>query len=84
MTSINNAMWSFDSRYVYFDDRLQPDDPQDIYRISVDTRRQEKLVDMRTFIYPKENWFGVSPDGKLLASTGHVMQEMYLLKCQLP
>ncbi len=63
MFSVDNVMWSYDSKYIYFDGRLQLDDAQDLYRISTGTKRLERLVAMRDFVRPTENWYGVSSGG---------------------
>jgi Tol biopolymer transport system component len=84
MFNVDNVMWSYDSKYIYFDGRLQPDDTEDLYRIGIATKTLEKLALMRNFVPALENWYGVSPDGTLLASRGYVTQEIYALKCQLP
>jgi Tol biopolymer transport system component/DNA-binding winged helix-turn-helix (wHTH) protein len=83
MQSVDNVMWSYDSKYIYFDGRLQLDDAQDIYRVDVASRKLEKLAEMRNFLGTKEGWYGVSPNGTLLASRRYVIQEVYALHCDL-
>jgi len=83
--AVDNVMWSYDSNYIYFDGvPANVAGSQDMYRVSVPEGKLEKLVDMKDFVLAVENWYGVSPDGSLLAARGHISQEVFALKCQLP
>ncbi|MGA8028715.1 MAG: hypothetical protein WB992_16340 [Bryobacteraceae bacterium] len=83
MLFIDNATWSADSHYIYFDGQVLPTHFE-LFRISIPAGKLERLTDLGDFIRSPENWFGVAPDGTLLASRGAVTQEIWALKCVLP
>jgi Tol biopolymer transport system component len=82
--SVDNVTWSRDSHYIYFDGHRGPQGVQDLYRVSVPDGTPEKLADMRDFVSGREGWYGVSPDGSLLALRGHLDAQIFALECRLP
>ena len=80
---VDNVTWSYDSKFVYFDG-LEAVGKLDIFRVSVPEGRLEKLTKLQGFVPSSEPWYGVSPDGTLLASRGFHSQEIFALKCILP
>jgi Tol biopolymer transport system component len=84
MKFVDNVTWSYDSRYIYFNGRVDDHSPFAVYRVNADSGTIEKLVDLKAFRMPLDNWFGVSPDGVLLASKDYPHQEICELRCSLP
>lgn len=82
MAFVDNVMWSYDSRYVYFNGYTQP--PFKLYRVAVSDGALETLADLKQFRIAGENWWGVSPDGTLLGTEDRPADEVYRLKCKLP
>ncbi|MBV9306032.1 MAG: PD40 domain-containing protein [Acidobacteriaceae bacterium] len=80
---VDNATWSYDSKFVYFDGQETVGKP-DMFRVSVPEGRLEKLTKLQGFVPSHELWYGVAPDGTLLASRGFHSQEIFALKCVLP
>ena len=80
---VDNVAWSYDSKFVYFDG-LEDVGKLDLFRVSVPEGRLEKLTKLQGFVPSHEPWYGVAPDGTLLASRGFHSQEIFALKCVLP
>lgn len=83
MNFVDNATWSMDSHYVYFNGRDETDLPW-MFRVAVREGRLEHLADLADFPSVLENWFGVAPDGTPLAFRGVNTDEIFALQCQLP
>lgn len=80
MAFVDNVTWSYDSRYIYFNGLLRPYQPFGLYRVNVNDGMLESLADLRGFPIPGENWWGVTPDGSLLATKEYLNQEIFALK----
>jgi Tol biopolymer transport system component len=83
MQFVDNAMCSADSRYLYFTGRERTLEDW-FYRVNVATSRLERLADLKHFPFAQEGWFGVSPDGTLLAAQSLSSEEIWALKLHLP
>lgn len=82
MIYVDNATWSADSRYIYFDGSIEAGE-RGLFRISVPRGRLEQIADLTKFEVAAENWYGVRPDGTPLAFHGITVQEIFALKCEL-
>ncbi len=80
---VDNATWSADSRYVYFNGRDEALHRW-LFRLAVSEGRFEPIADLADFPDTPENWFGVAPDGAPLAFRGVRTDEIFALKCVLP
>jgi Tol biopolymer transport system component/DNA-binding winged helix-turn-helix (wHTH) protein len=83
MRFVDNATWSMDSRYVYFNGKDEAGRWQ-LFRLAVPEGRLESTADLTDFPAAPENWYGVAPDGTPLAFRGVAAHEIYALKCILP
>jgi Tol biopolymer transport system component/DNA-binding winged helix-turn-helix (wHTH) protein len=83
MQFMDNAMWSADSKYLYFTGRERTLEDW-FYRVNVATSKLERLADLSHFAFAQEGWFGVSPDGTLLAAQSLSSEEIWALKLHLP
>ncbi len=83
MLFIDNAVWSADSGYVYFNGQRETGH-YELFRVDIPTGRLERVVDLKGFSLADENWFGVAPDGSPLASRGAFQSEIWELQCVLP
>jgi len=86
-TVLQYPNWSPDSKYVYFED-LGPDGPE-IDRVSVATRKKERVVTLKGIsrvLMPDGGspWNGVAPDGSPLIMRDVGSREIYSLELQLP
>jgi hypothetical protein len=79
MRFIDNAMWSADSRYIYFNGR--PDvDHMKLFRLEMKAGAiPEDLADLKDFAWPPDNWFGVTPAGVPLALHDASAEEIFAL-----
>ena len=83
MDFVDNASWSADSRYVYFNGRDEAFRAW-LFRLGVPEGTLERLVKLDGFPGSPENWYGVSPDGSPLGFRGVFTDEVFALKCALP
>ena len=79
--------WSPDSKYEYFED-LGTDGPE-IDRVSVATRKKERVILLKGFsrvsvLDSGMPWNGVAPDGSPLIMRDIGNRELYSLELQLP
>jgi Tol biopolymer transport system component/DNA-binding winged helix-turn-helix (wHTH) protein len=81
---VNDAIWSRDSRYIYFDTFFGGDPA--LYRISIDSRKLERWADLRGF--PRGGfygpWLGITPDGSPLLLKDTSIEEIYRLNVEIP
>jgi Tol biopolymer transport system component len=81
-TILQYPNWSPDSKYTYFED-LGPDGPE-IDRVSVATRKKERVTGLKGVSRVSEEWIGIAPDGSPLISRDVGNRELYSLDLQLP
>jgi Tol biopolymer transport system component len=86
-TILQYPNWSLDSKYGYFED-LGTDGPE-IDRVSVATRKKERIATLRGIlrvVLPGSGspWNGVAPDGSPLIMRDVGNRELYSLELQLP
>jgi DNA-binding winged helix-turn-helix (wHTH) protein/Tol biopolymer transport system component len=84
MRMVDNATWSVDSRFIYFNGREEENSRWSMFRVAVTNGTLERIVGLDDFDEPAENWFGVAADGAPLALRGVPAEEIFKLKCRLP
>jgi Tol biopolymer transport system component len=77
---LDDPTWSSDSRHIY----LTAQTRRELRRVDVLTGKIEQLADLRGFLFTREQWFGVTPDGSPLALQAFPEQEIYRLRWMLP
>jgi Tol biopolymer transport system component/DNA-binding winged helix-turn-helix (wHTH) protein len=82
LSFINNATWSIDSRYIYFDGQRDIGHIE-VFRLNVAQHKLEHLSSWASFD-AEEEWFGVAPNGDPLALRSRNSQDIWALKCVLP
>lgn len=82
MRSIKDVNWSADSRYLYFRGQKEVD-CSELYRYQIAGNKLEMLASLNDFRWPAENWFGVTPDGALLALYESSPQEVFAIDYEL-
>lgn len=73
---LDDLMWARDSKHLFFMRSQQ------LVMVDILNRRMEKIADVRDFPFTHEQWFGLAPDGSLLALRGALGQEIYSLQWQ--
>ena len=71
-------VWSFDSRYIYFNTLMTPEPA--VYRIRIADGKEEKITDIRfaaAGVYGF--WSGLAPDGSVLLLRDHSQTDVYAL-----
>jgi serine/threonine protein kinase/Tol biopolymer transport system component len=86
-TVLNYPNWSPDSKYALFED-IGSDGPE-IDRVSIDTRKKERVVSLKGIArvnMPDSSapWTGVAPDGSPIIMHDVGSREIYSLELQLP
>ena len=84
-TGIGWAIWSPDSKSVYFDSGASADPA--IYRLNLASRQPERIVslkDLRRVVQPWQSWMGLTPDGSPLLMRDTGTQEVYALDFDAP
>ena len=84
-TGIGSAIWSADSKSVYFDSGASADPA--IYRLSLASRQPERIVSLKDFrrvVQPWQSWMGFTPDGSPLLMRDTGTQEIYALDFDAP
>jgi Tol biopolymer transport system component len=84
---LNYPNWSPDGKYAYFED-MGSDGPE-IERVSIATRKKERVVSLKNISrvnMPDSGlpWNGVAPDGSPLIMRDVGSRELYSLELQLP
>ncbi len=82
-SAIDNATWSADSRYIYFN-AIEENRGRSLYRIAVPSGKSDFIVSLDDFDSPTENWFGVDVSGVPLAFHAARVDDIFKLKCELP
>ena len=82
MEIVDNATWSVDSHFVFFNGR-DTSGHWSIYRVAAPDGKLERVVEYAPSDMARENWFGVSAEGVPLAFRDVPVAEIYRLKCQL-
>jgi len=83
MNFIDNTVWSPDSRFIYFN-AVSDQQENAWFRVGVPGGKIERIVSLADAPAPNENWYGVMPNGTLLALRDIKFQEVYALECILP
>lgn len=77
---IDHATWSADSRYIYFNGKIDIEHPMDLFRLAIAPgSTPEKLADLKDFRWAPDNWFGITPSGLPLALHDASAEEIFAL-----
>jgi DNA-binding winged helix-turn-helix (wHTH) protein/Tol biopolymer transport system component len=77
--------WSGDSKFLYFQDLLAPNQP--VNRFRMDNRRIERVASFEVFLQggiPRCGFQGLTPDGALLVALLRNLADIYSLDIELP
>jgi len=77
--------WSGDSKFLYFQDLLAPNQP--VNRLRMDNRRIERVASFEVFLQggiPRCGFQGLTPDGALLVALLRNHADIYALDIELP
>jgi len=83
---IHGSWWSRDSRYLFYQDRLQGID-QPVYRVRIADGKVEEFTSRRQFLQADVNRYslvGLSAAGEPLAAVLHANADVYALDVDLP
>jgi len=83
--SIDNPVWSSDSRSIYYHSFMEPDLP--IYKLDVQTHQQEKIFQLKDLQIPDAadySFKGVSPDGSPIIAVHLWSADVYQLAWKHP
>jgi hypothetical protein len=83
MKFADNATWSPDSRYIYFNGLDEVNHPW-FFRLTIPDGELERVADLADFTTGAENWYGVGPGEVPLALRAVAMEEIYALQCVFP
>lgn len=78
-------IWSDDSKFMYFQDLLAPNEP--VCRLRMDNRRIERVASFEVFLQggvPRCAFQGLAPDGALLVVLPRNHADIYALSLDLP
>jgi Tol biopolymer transport system component len=77
---IDNATWSADSQFIYFNGRTVAGHPMELFRLAIAPGAvPEKLADLKDFAWAPENWFGIAPTGVPLALRDASAEEIFAI-----
>src|SRR5581483_6874539 len=82
---IDNPTWSADSSYIYFNSKGKPNVLDNrlmapaVYRFDLLHRQLQRLLDLTALDVLNSPWYGIEPDGTLLAARVHSLHELYRL-----
>ncbi len=82
---LSNPAWSRDSRYIYYQDLLTPEEP--VYRIALSTRKPERVLDFSTLLHSgalRCGFAGLAGDESIMAIASHGDGDVYRLDLELP
>jgi Tol biopolymer transport system component len=82
---VGSPSWSRDGKYIYFDTGLS--EKPAFYRVRIDDRKVERLVDLKGFrnvVFSFVPWSGITPEGEPLLLRDVSSQEVYALEFQEP
>jgi dipeptidyl aminopeptidase/acylaminoacyl peptidase len=80
MVLIDHPSWSADSSYIYFYGQGQGFSDRGLFRWSLRSRKLERILDLKEFEDAKgDYWFGVTPEGNILAARAVRVSEVYEL-----
>jgi DNA-binding winged helix-turn-helix (wHTH) protein/Tol biopolymer transport system component len=82
---LNNPAWSKDSKYLYYQDLLAPEEP--VYRAVLGTGQTERVLDFSTLLHSgaiRCGFTGLAEDGSIMAIASHGEGDVYRLDLDLP
>jgi hypothetical protein len=84
-TLLNDPVWSRDSKYLYYQDILGPEEP--VYRFAIGSQKAEKVFDFSALLragYIRCALVGFTPDGAPMALLSRGEADVYKLELELP
>jgi Tol biopolymer transport system component/DNA-binding winged helix-turn-helix (wHTH) protein len=84
-TLLSSSSWSHDSRYLYYQDLLAPEEP--VFRFHLETRKTERVLDFASLLQGgmiRCGFTGLAPDDSILAVTTRGEGDLYRLDLELP
>jgi Tol biopolymer transport system component len=84
-TPVGDLLWSYDSKFIYFDNGYSPQPAA--FRIRLADRRVEQIANLQDFrrvVTPWSTWLGVTPEGDVLLMHDTGSQEVYALDLDIP
>jgi Tol biopolymer transport system component len=84
-TLLSGSSWSRDSKYLYYQDLLAPDEP--VFRYDPETRTSKRALDFAPLLGAgaiRCGFNGLSPDGSILAVITHGDGDLYRIDLELP
>ena len=82
---LSKPTWSRDSKYLYYQDLLAPEEP--VYRFAMSTRQSEKLLDFSLLLHSgvlRCGFEGLAGDGSIMAVASRGEEDVYRLDLELP
>jgi hypothetical protein len=83
--SLSALTWSRDSKFLYFEDILEPREP--VYRIRPTDSQAERVMDFATVLATGASrcqFIGFAPDGSVMATVSRGGSDIYSLELDLP
>jgi serine/threonine protein kinase/Tol biopolymer transport system component len=84
-TPVGDLLWSYDSKFIYFDNGYSPQPAA--FRIRLADRRVDQIANLQDFrrvVTPWSTWLGVTPEGDVLLMHDTGSQEVYALDLDIP
>ena len=82
---LSKPTWSRDSKYLYYQDLLAPEEP--VYRFAMGTRQSEKVLDFSSLLHSgvlRCGFEGLAGDGSIMAVASRGEEDVYRLDLELP
>jgi hypothetical protein len=82
---LSKPTWSRDSKYLYYQDLLAPEEP--VYGFAMSTRQSEKVLDFSSLLHSgvhRCGFEGLAGDGSIMAVTSRGEKDVYRLDLELP
>ena len=84
-TLLTGGVWSHNSRYLYYQDLLAPEEP--VFRFDLETRKSERVLDFAPLLHAGSircGFTGLAPDDSILAIITHGEGDLYRVDLDLP
>jgi Tol biopolymer transport system component len=82
---LSHASWTRDSKYLYYQDLLVPEEP--VFRFDLKTRKSERVLDFSALLHAgiiRCGFTGLAPDGSILAVITRGDGDLYRIDLELP
>ncbi len=84
-TLLTGGVWSHNSRYLYYQDLLAPEEP--VFRFNLETRKSERVLDFAPLLHTGSircGFTGLAPDDSILAIITRGEADLYRVDLELP